>query len=498
MRTDPSSAPAQDSSGTGSAASGTESAAGTGSAASGTDSAAGTGSAVSGTDSAAAGTGSAASGTDSAAAGTGSASAAGAAPGAATIVIPPGLYGDKDPTRDGVWRQSLSMLGQAAAHVRPGDQAVIWLKSQQCASGAFPAFRADPSVPCDEKTAVDTRSTAAAIQALSSLGEQQLPMDHAISWLRSVQNADGGWGQRPGTASDAGSTSLVIGALTAAGVRPSSVRTRNNAPSPEGKHAFDALVRLSIPCGAASGADAGAFAHRPDASGRLTADDGATAAAVLAGVGKRMVTSPVAPGAAPTCANMKGTETDPNADLPPERASRNGASYLAAALATTGHLEARPTAGADDGIRAPSPDFENTAAAVVALTTTGYGDRANIALEWLKQNCGAWAQASGPAAYAQLIFAAHATGTDPRNFGGIDLVQRLNETGPAPKYIAPAPAPGAATGTGPGGAATTATTAAESALGADERGVLWLVGIALVGGVGIGYLLGNRRRTGRA
>ncbi|WP_329068660.1 prenyltransferase/squalene oxidase repeat-containing protein [Streptomyces sp. NBC_01429] len=431
---------------------------------------------------------------------------------ATTIVIPPGLYGDKDPTQDGVWRQSLSMLGQAAAQVRPGDQAVIWLKSQQCASGAFPAFRADPSVPCDEKTAVDARSTAAAIQALSSLGEQQLPMDHGVSWLRSVQNADGGWGRRPGTPSDATSTSLVIGALTAAGVRPSSVRTHNNAPSPEGKHAFDALVRLSIPCGAASGADAGAFAYRPDASGLLTADDAATAAAVLAGVGKRMVTSPVAPGTTPVCENTKGTETDPAADLPPERAARNGASYLAAALASTGHLDQPQAPGTDsaesadggDSVPVPSAppaDIGNTAAAVVALTTTGYGDRANIALEWLKQNCGAWAQANGPAAYAQLIFAAHATGTDPRNFGGIDLVQRLNETGPAPKYISPAPAPGTAAGTGAaagtsGGAAATA--AAESALsGADGRGVLWLVGIALAGGIGIGYLLGNRRKTSR-
>ncbi|MFJ1645473.1 prenyltransferase/squalene oxidase repeat-containing protein [Streptomyces sp. NPDC088258] len=427
-----------------------------------------------------------------------------AASDAATIVIPPGLYGDKDPTKDGVWRQSLSMLGQAAAQVRPADQAVIWLRSQQCASGAFPTFRADPAVPCDEKTPVDIRSTAAAIQALSSLGQQQLPMDHAMSWLRSVQNEDGGWGRRPGTPSDATSTSLVIGGLTAAGVRPSSVRTRHNAPSPEGKHAFDALVRLSIPCGTASGADAGAFAYRADGSGRLTADDSATAAAVLAGVGKRMVTSPVAPGTAPVCENMKGTETDPAADLPPERAARNGASYLVAALAGTGHLD-RPAAsgtedgdGDDGGDSAPVPDFATTAAAVVALTTSGHGDRASVALEWLKQNCGAWAQANGPTAYAQLIFAAHATGTDPRNFGGIDLVQRLNETGPTPKYIAPAPAPGTATGTGPATGAAATTAAAESPLGgADGRGVLWLVGIALTGGIGLGYLLGHRRKARR-
>ncbi|WP_228447030.1 prenyltransferase/squalene oxidase repeat-containing protein [Streptomyces paludis] len=408
------------------------------------------------------------------------------------------MYGDKDPTQDGVWRQSLAMLGQAAAQVRPGDQAVIWLKSQQCASGAFPSFRADPSVPCDESTAVDSRSTAAAIQALSSLGEQRLPMDHAISWLRSVQNEDGGWGYRPGQPSDANSTSVVIGALTAAGVRPSSVRTRNNAPSPEGKHAYDALVGLSVPCGADSGADAGAFAYQPDADNRLTADDGATAAAVLAGIGKRMVTMPVIPGPAPSCENVAGTETDPKADLPPERAARNGAAYLSTTLAATGHLDQPRRPGAKEG--APLPDYASTAAAVVALTTAGYGNQAIVALEWLKQNCGAWAQANGPAAYAQLIFAAHATGTDPRNFGGIDLVQRLNETGPAPKFIAPTPTPGTpgAPGTTPGTTPATTTTAAQNALsGADGRGVLWLVGIALAFGTGIGYLLGSRRRPSR-
>ncbi|MFJ5685181.1 prenyltransferase/squalene oxidase repeat-containing protein [Streptomyces sp. NPDC093099] len=384
----------------------------------------------------------------------------------APVKIPPGLYGDKDPTYDGVWRQSLAMLGQFAAHVRPANQAVAWLKGQQCANGAFPAYRPDPARPCDAKTAVDSNSTSAAIQALSSLGGQRPAMTRGIAWLRSVQNKDGGWSYTPGTPSDANSTSLAIGAMTVAGVRPSSVR------SAAGKNAYDALVGLSIPCDTASGADAGGFAYQPDAAGKLSANDDATAAAVLAGVGKRLVSGPVKAGPAPSCV--------PAADLSPERAARNGAAYLASVLAATGHLDQPPMPGAEDS--APLPDFGNTAEAVVSLTATGYGDQANRALEWLKQNSGAWAQENGPAAYAQLILAAHATDTDPRNFGGIDLVQRLNATGPAPKTIAVPASPAAA---------------ASTSVDEGGRAVLWLIVIGLVVAGYIGFRISIRRKTAR-
>ncbi|MFE3139569.1 prenyltransferase/squalene oxidase repeat-containing protein [Streptomyces scopuliridis] len=384
----------------------------------------------------------------------------------APVVIPPGLYGEKDPTYDGVWRQSLAMMGQFAASVRPANQAVAWLKGQQCANGAFPAYRPDPATPCDAKTMVDSNATAAAVQALSTLGEQRPAMDRAIAWLRSVQNKDGGWSYTPGTPSDANSTSLVIGALTAVGVRPTSVR------SPEGKNAYDALVGLSIPCTTEAGADAGAFAYQPDASGKLSANDDATAAAVLAGVGKRLVSGPVKAGPAPECV--------PAGDLSPERAARNGAAYLASALAATGHLDQPPMPGADDS--APLPDIGNTAEAVLALTATGYGDQANRALEWLKQNSGAWAQENGPAAYAQLILAAHATDTDPRNFGGIDLVERLNATGPAPKAVAVPASP---------------AVAAKAGVDDGGRAMLWLIVMGLVVAGYIGFRINIRGKTAR-
>ncbi|MFD5753023.1 prenyltransferase/squalene oxidase repeat-containing protein [Streptomyces sp. NPDC127033] len=394
-----------------------------------------------------------------------------------SVKLPHGLYGDKDPTYDGVWRQSLALLGQAVAGVRPSDDAVRWLKRQRCADGGFAAFRADPAAPCGAGTLTDSNSTAAAVQALSSLGDQRPFMAASVEWLRTTQNKDGGWGYTPGTPSDANSTSLVIGALTSAGVRPTSMRVPRDSRATEGKDAYDALVALSIPCDAGSGADAGAFAYQPDQDGRLTANDDATAAAVLAGLGKRLVSAPVTAGPAPTCAPAAASERPS-----PERAARNGAAYLASALAATGHLDQPPLPGTESGDGgAAQPDVGNTADAVVALTAAGYGDQATGALEWLKKNSGPWAQQQGPAAYAQLIFAAYATDTDPRNFGGIDLVERLNATGPTPKSVAPPePRPG---------------NAAESAI-ADGGAVvlLWVIGIGVVAALGTGFLV-SRRKT---
>lgn len=148
--------------------------------------------------------------------------------------IPSGLYGTTDPTYDGVWRQSLALLAQHTVGVRPAAKAVDWLTGQQCASGAFPAYRADATAKCDAKTMVDTNNTAAAVQTLAALGGHDGETGRAVSWLRSVQNKDGGWGYTAGGASDANSTSVVIGALTAVGKKPTDV-------SKDGESPYDAL-----------------------------------------------------------------------------------------------------------------------------------------------------------------------------------------------------------------------------------------------------------------
>lgn len=111
--------------------------------------------------------------------------------------LPAGLFGTTDPTYDGVWRQSLALLAQHTVGVEPAAKAVDWLTGQQCANGAFAAFRAEPAKACDARTQVDTNSTAAAVQALAALGGHRAEVGKAVDWLKDNRNKDGGWGYSP-------------------------------------------------------------------------------------------------------------------------------------------------------------------------------------------------------------------------------------------------------------------------------------------------------------
>jgi hypothetical protein len=373
---------------------------------------------------------------------------------------PDGLYGTSDPKYDGVWRQSLALLAQDTVGVKPAAKAVDWLVGQQCANGAFPAFRADATGACGAKVAVDTNSTGAAVQALAALGGREAATGKAVSWLKSVQNKDGGWGYAPGGASDANSTSVVIGALTATGEKPGQVVKDGRSP-------YDALLKLALPC---SGDGAGAFAFQPDKKGKLAANADATAAAVVGALGKGLAGEEVKPtDTALTCKDATA----------PEQAARNGAGYLVKALAKDKHLtSALPGAK-------PQPDYGNTADAVLALATAGHGDKAADVMRRLETDSGAWARQGGPAAYAQLILAAHAATFDYHDFGGQDLVELLNATGPKPASL---PTSGAS----PAGASESAGDHAEKK--DSGVGVWWIVGVGLVGGIGIGFLLSGRNK----
>ncbi|MFF0445097.1 prenyltransferase/squalene oxidase repeat-containing protein [Streptomyces sp. NPDC004609] len=372
-------------------------------------------------------------------------------------VTPSGLYGTTDPAYDGVWRQSLALLAQDTVGVRPAGKAVDWLTGQQCDSGAYPSYRADMSGPCDPKLPLDSNATAAAVQALVALGGQDTAVKKSVAWLKSVQNADGGWGYNPGGASDANSTSVVIGALAAAGEKPDAMVSKG------GKSPYDALLTFARPCG---GKDGGAFVFQPQQPG-VVADS--TAAAVIGAHGKGLVVTAGAKD--PGGAVCKPATTA-------RGAAHNGGAYLATALAKTGHLNAPPMPGATD--TTVKPDVGNTADAVVALSAQGLTEQAEKSLGWLEQHAAAWAKESGPAAYAQLIFAAHATGTDPKDFGGTDLVAALNATGPAPQL-------------------TVTDTAREKQR--DEKkddtgvGVWWIVGAFFAASVGAGILLSGRRKS---
>ncbi|MER7482378.1 prenyltransferase/squalene oxidase repeat-containing protein [Streptomyces sp. NPDC126510] len=371
--------------------------------------------------------------------------------------FPSALYGGTDPKYDGVWRQSLALLAQDTVGVKPAAKSVQWLARQQCADGSFASYRPDPTTACDAKTMRDTNATSAAVQALAALGGHDDVTGKAVDWLKSVQNKDGGWGYSPGGASDTNSTSVVIGALAAAGEKPGRAEK-------DGKSPYDALLKLALPCGGDGG---GAFAFQPDKKGELAPNADATAAGVLGALGKGMVVE---------AGDKAGEKSDASCAKAgtPEQAAANGAAYLTTALAKDdGHLMSA-LAGAE-----PQPDYGNTADAVVALAALGETAQAGKSVRWLEKNSTSWAARSGPAAYAQLILAAHATGTNPRDFGGADLVKQLGATGPAPQTA--------------GKTETRASDEKEDS-GSDFFGIWWYVGVCLVAGIGIGFLFTGRKK----
>ncbi|WP_327283224.1 MULTISPECIES: prenyltransferase/squalene oxidase repeat-containing protein [unclassified Streptomyces] len=375
-------------------------------------------------------------------------------------VIPSGLFGKKDPTYDGVWRQSFALLAQQTVGVKPAEEAVAWLAGQQCANGGFASFRADAAAACDDKTMYDTNATAMAVQALKALGGQDAAVKKGVDWLKSVQNEDGGWAFVPGTPSEGNSTSLVISALAATGEKPAEVKSK------AGKSAYEGLLSFQLGCAAEPAADRGAFGYQP-ADGKLAANADATAAAVLAGLAQGSVVAPAAtdtPAAALAC---------PAGSADPAGAAQGAAGYLAEALKKDGHLTA-VTPGADQ----PTADTGNTADAVIALAAAGHKQSAAGALEWLKANSADWSKDS-PAALGTLVLAAHATGTDPKSFGGTDLVTALNATGPAART---------------GDASASQAKDEKKDEKDSNQNVWWIVGAGLAAGMGIGVLLSGRRK----
>lgn len=372
-----------------------------------------------------------------------------------SAALPSGLYGDADPKFDGVFRQSYALLAQDSSGVKPAAKSVDWLAGQSCDSGGFAAFRADPSEPCDSKTMFDSNATASAVQALTALGGEKKTVDKSVAWLKSVQNKDGGWGYSPGMASDANSTGIVIGALTGAGEKPQSVKNQ------DGKSPYDALPALSMSCGK----DGGAFGLADAKSGKLSPNADATAAGVLGSQGKGLVVEPAEKtAAAPKCEKADTAE----------QAASNGTGYLLKTLAENDDHLMSSMPGADD-----QPDYGNTADSVLALAAAGQEEQAKKSAQWLAKNSAAWAKKSGPAAYAQLIFAAHASGLDERNFGGADLVKQLNAQGPSPE-------------------STEQAVGEKKAIDDDDDGgvsIWWIIGVGMVAGIGLGFLYsGNKKK----
>jgi hypothetical protein len=147
---------------------------------------------------------------------------------AAPVTTVTGLYGTTDPTYDGVYRQSIAILGLHAAGRSPRPEALQWLLGQQCANGGFSSFTATTTCPAFNPATftggTDSNATAMAAEALFAVGTPtaKAAAAKAAAYLKSVQLPDGSWEFNPGDsgAGDPDSTGLALLALNAAGLTP--------------------------------------------------------------------------------------------------------------------------------------------------------------------------------------------------------------------------------------------------------------------------------------
>jgi hypothetical protein len=180
-------------------------------------------------------------------------------------IQPDGRFGVQSPLYDGSYRQGLALAALSVVTPRPASispgpgqaieelPAVAWLIDQQCADGAWMAFRADTGTDCVEDpgswTYKDSNGAAMAVLGLVAVGATP-PVDPA-PWFLSVRGDDDGWGAfppGPTTPSDANSTALVIAALEALGQTPDDA-------------AYDALRSFQLGASAPA-ADQGAFFYQ--------------------------------------------------------------------------------------------------------------------------------------------------------------------------------------------------------------------------------------------
>ena len=310
-----------------------------------------------------------------------------------------GLYGSSDPTFDGVYRQSLSVLALEASDRKVPASAIKWLKKQQCADGGFEAYRSDAASPCQTPdpssfSGQDSNSTALAAAALWHTGNRKQAR-RAANWLDARQNADGGWAYYPGPGaiSDTNSTAISLGALKL---------VRN---SEKGGY----LRSVQRRCGAPKRLRGGmAF----DTSSRTVNDNATSQAAWTLGGGMAL----------PKPVRIKRSS-------PKLRCATKKTSTQRAAI---GYLNKRLSAVKGDlpfGGGFPGTDYAGTATATIALANAGAG-RASVrtTTRFLKRSAKTWVTASGadsPGSLALLILVADSTGNNARDFGGLNLFKRL-------------------------------------------------------------------------
>jgi hypothetical protein len=324
-----------------------------------------------------------------------------------------GLYGAQDPTYDGVYRQSMAILGLRANGYSVPASAISWLTKQQCANGSFTAYRSNTAKPCPAVNLVtysgpDSNSTATAVMALKAVG-RTAQAKRALAWLRANQLPNGGFEYFSGLGADANSTGLAIGAARALGVRSSKLQ-RNG-----GRTAAQYLSSVQLGC-AASPAKRGALAFQRTGSILIASDfASAQAGAALSSNWAALGRSGSVRSSVPAL-SCSGSTAWKSTDLV--------AGYLARRLTTLN--------GKLPNAFGPGTSWDATAWAALTLSSRGLGKSAlSTTVKALRANVNAYVVESGkdrPGALGTLLLVARSTGSSTTSFGSANLVQRLRAT----------------------------------------------------------------------
>jgi len=123
-------------------------------------------------------------------------------------------YRGEDATEDNAHvvatAQAVSVFQSLGERVPRSNECVAWIRSCQDASGGF---RWHPSHICPSNIP-DVWYTWVAVRALASLDAKPADVNGCLGWLNSLQNPDGGFGDRPGWNSRLYSTYYAVHALS--------------------------------------------------------------------------------------------------------------------------------------------------------------------------------------------------------------------------------------------------------------------------------------------
>ena len=313
-----------------------------------------------------------------------------------------GLYGTTDPTYTGVDNQALAILGLDSVGVSADRAAVKWLVAQQCLDGSFESYRVSIRTACGPPDAVNytgpnTNATALAALALNASGKIA-QAKRAVEWLTKATavapNGKTGIAYYPGSGAlpDTNSSGLAYAAMSGLGVNSAVVGQ---------VRAY--LLSAITPCAQSGGAKFQVSEVGVNNSASAQALFGLAALTPAEPANKL--------GASPKCAKNKA-----------KNKVKNLASYLSGQL-KTGVLSSFPYDG---------DDFGNTAATVVTFNTMKVGKKpVGKATAALKKNVKTWALKDGKVnagALGWLLMVAQATDSNPKKFGGVNLISTLTKS----------------------------------------------------------------------